>query len=164
MSNDAASTQAGEPLAVQIAELIKVARERGFDDAARALDTRFDETLRPPVPVKLDAPTFDRDGYPTDETLTAIRFWPHTDFAALCEFARAAWHYPDYITMKDGVLTAATGGWSGNESVISALRQNRVFWGLCWRESVRGGRHVFELPESMRKPPVAGGPPAAVVK
>ncbi len=47
---------------------------------------------------------------------------------------------------EEGVLCKlATGGWSHNEEVISALYANHVFWGMCWVKSERGGYYEFEV-------------------
>jgi len=93
-------------------------------------------------------PTFDADGYPTDETLDAITSWDAAhDSRGLVEFVAEAWHWPDYFIIDGFHVEAHTGGWSGNESLISALQDNTVFWLFCWSESRRGGHFVFELPD-----------------
>lgn len=104
----------------------------------------------------IDEPTLDDDGYPSEQTLEAIKKWEYNDdtkFVDLLEYVNKVWHWTDYMQMRetqnsfgDDVYeyTCVTGGWSGNEDLISALEQNFMFWALCWRESHRGGRHVFE--------------------
>lgn len=92
-------------------------------------------------------PTFDAHGYPTDETLAIIENWPHDDWAALMEFVSKSWHYPEYARKNGREWSLATGGWSGNESIIYALGRNFVFWRTCWVRSERGGHYVFEVPE-----------------
>ena len=48
------------------------------------------------------------------------------------------------ITMENKVVyELITGGWSENEEIVMALQENYLFWGLCWQESVRGGRYEF---------------------
>lgn len=110
----------------------------------------------------MDSPTFTPDGYPTDETLQAIREWPHTDFRGLILFAKEAFEggrscgwfenrtgkaeiaFCDYE--DDGNWwCCATGGWSGCESVIAALQDNAFFWFCCWRASLRGGYFEFHV-------------------
>lgn len=105
-------------------------------------------------------PTFDRDGYPTDETLTTIEQWPATDPAGCLQYVRAAWNWPDHVTeqLKPGEhliiqppkntrhLRFVTGGWSGNESLLGALEANRIITMLTWRLSTRGGVHIYEVP------------------
>lgn len=111
-------------------------------------------------------PTFDSDGYPTEETLKAISEWPASDAAGCLRFVQKAWNWPDYVNEqlsldeslviypgisslrpKDAKhLRFATGGWSGNESLIAALNQNAVVRMLTWRMSVRGGLHIYEVP------------------
>ena len=39
----------------------------------------------------------------------------------------------------------STGGWSGNEAIIQAIQENRIFWSMCWQESRRGGHYKFDL-------------------
>ena len=42
-------------------------------------------------------------------------------------------------------LELHTYGWSGNEDIIQALKENRIFWSMCWEESRRGGHYKFRL-------------------
>lgn len=81
-------------------------------------------------------PTFDAFGYPTEETLERIRTWPTPTFAdmhAAMDFAGRAWRSPEYwerTVERVGALrpqivyTFSTGGWSGNESIVSAIEAN----------------------------------------
>ena len=92
-------------------------------------------------------PEFDRYGYPTDRTLRAIAQWPSEDFKGLMDFVESAWKYPDYWVQHGQEICASTGGWSGNESLIEALSENRVFWLMCWMQSRRGGHYIFVLPK-----------------
>ena len=85
------------------------------------------------------------DGYPTDEELKRIAEWLHDDWAALLEYVRERWTYQDRWTVEGDKLFVSTGGWSGNEDLIRALQQNRVFWAICWEQSRRGGHHIFDL-------------------
>jgi hypothetical protein len=93
-------------------------------------------------------PTFDRDGYPTEETLEAIRKWDCDDPAgkiALLRFVQKAWSYPLYFTKIAEEWHVSTGGWSGNEDLIRAMRKNFVFWSLTWVQERRGGHYIFEV-------------------
>ena len=104
-------------------------------------------------------PTFDKDGYPTDDTLDRVRTWPMdspSDMGVLLGFVQIAWTYPDYFTpakrrtrlWKGAELRrlwrVSTGGWSGNESLINAMQGNLMFWSLAWVSSRRGGHYEFE--------------------
>ena len=103
-----------------------------MDDGARSV---------PPTP------QFDVDGYPTKDTLDEIRGWNPSYPAGCLEFCREAWRWSeDYWWQEGGQVHAATGGWSGNESIIAALRENYVLWSLVWVSSHRGGKYVFEIP------------------
>jgi hypothetical protein len=102
-------------------------------------------------------PTFDGDGYPTEETLDAIAAWDWHDFPALMEYVAAAWKWdmlknepskiePALNGEDDGFYwCGATGGWSGNEDLVAALGRNDMFMALCWSASVRGGYHEFHV-------------------
>jgi hypothetical protein len=96
-----------------------------------------------------DEPTFDADGYPTQETEETITHWPLFDgYHSLLAYVARAWKYPDYFSNEGNDYRISTGGWSGNEELISALRQNVAFWAICWQSSARGGHYVFTVPAS----------------
>lgn len=96
--------------------------------------------------MKAPPPTFDADGYPTDESLDALSKWPTIDVVGWLCYARSMLSptYSRYTELPDRI-EIATGGWSGNESVIQAMRQH-IFWSILWRSSHRGGLHVFDIP------------------
>ena len=92
----------------------------------------------------------DNDGYPTEETLEKIKSWPHTDgWEELLEFVKENWYYPEYFNKftyeKTILYHISTGGWSGNEDILSALKSNHLFWMFCWLSSKRGGHYEFEV-------------------
>jgi len=98
------------------------------------------------------------DGYPTDAALQRLR--EMDDVSGALDFAADLWVYPDaathqlrpeeatvvHATEGDRHLRLATGGWSGNDDVISALRANKHVWLLTWQLSARGGLHIFQYP------------------
>jgi hypothetical protein len=97
----------------------------------------------------MNEPTFDRSGYPTDETLEVIRKWDYNDFKGLMKYCQECWRYDDYFSTDDNITYEVhTGGWSGNESVISAMMGNIMFWSMCWVQSRRGGHYIFEVNQS----------------
>ena len=119
-----------------------------------------DAAYRPSDPHTI--PTFDRDGYPSDETLDRIERWPVTqqlDGVRTClDFVVKAWdtrygsvHRTLMVTEQaflapdanETFIRFATGGWSGNESLIHALRRNGIVHGLTWVMSRRGGLHIY---------------------
>ena len=57
---------------------------------------------------------------------------------------KSIWHYPDYFVDngKDG-FELHTGGWSGNESIISELEETS-FWIMFWQRTERGGHYYFD--------------------
>ena len=102
----------------------------------------------------MTSPSFDSDGYPTEDTLQTIAIWDHAHgLPEWLDYCRDSWHPDGKVTPKlvrefgnpVNCLSFVTGGWSGNESVISAMQQNTVLWSLTWYSSKRGGLHMFEV-------------------
>ena len=100
----------------------------------------------------------DSDGYPTDEALDIIREWTfQMSDRDLFEFIKSIWWMPDWgwkeceaIDERTGEKSycyyISTGGWSGNESIIQAMQENKwMFWHMHWVQSRRGGHYIFEL-------------------
>lgn len=102
-------------------------------------------------------PTFDKHGYPTEETIQAIQSWEikdlEKDSEALLEFVRAAWHYEDSArNTRPGVWVFSTGGWSGNEMLLQALYKNRVWSILTWHSiKLSGGFLVVAVTEKAQR-------------
>ena len=98
----------------------------------------------------------DQDGYPTDVELAEIRDYDvlHNPVSGLVALLYATWHWgihDDWVTARGKHLYLATGGWSGNESIIGALKQNRLFWSMCWHKSMTGGAYWFHLEDAPNK-------------
>ena len=105
----------------------------------------------------------DKDGYPTKKELRAFRQWrcPSTNASwgsphVIIEHLQAIWWNPDWgfklcrgrdTLFKRWVirLELHTGGWSGNEDIITELGTT-WFWLLFWQKSTRGGHYSFEIP------------------
>lgn len=90
----------------------------------------------------------DSSGYPDEQELRTIREWPEMDLPGLMEFICERWKYAEQgsFIVREGVYHLSTLGWSGNEEIIGALQQNRIFWSLCWQVARRGGHYEFILP------------------
>jgi len=86
--------------------------------------------------------------YPTDEELDKIEKWPQDDLPNLIEYVRVRWTYDDYFQENEKEYRMITGGWSGNEDLIMALKENFAFWHLYWYSTTRGGLYVFKKPEN----------------
>lgn len=101
--------------------------------------------------------TFDADGYPTDAFLsdiekhssTSVKGW--RDFMSVIE---GAWAYRDWGWHTEGIhegddagrirYKISTAGWSGNESLIAAMKNNKnFFWTQFWESHRRGGHYTF---------------------
>ena len=110
----------------------------------------------------LTEPTFDKDGYPTEETLERIKTWPidvMNDAHAAMEFVGQAWKWPDWGWEVDPDFrdpdfldrpvrryVFSTGGWSGNESLVNAIEANwmlQMLGAWSWR---RGGHYEYRFP------------------
>lgn len=100
----------------------------------------------------------DDDGYPTDTALDIIREWTfQMNQKELFEFIKSIWWMPDWgwkecevidevTNEKSYAYYISTGGWSGNESIIQAMQENKwMFWTLTWQQSRRGGHYIFQL-------------------
>jgi hypothetical protein len=83
------------------------------------------------------------DGYPEEEELKTIREWPAEDFYGLISYLENRWRWPEYIAISGNTAETHTGGWSGHEEMLGALRENHLWWTKYWYSSVRGGHYVF---------------------
>jgi len=82
-----------------------------------------------------------------ESELDQIMRWPIDDYGALITFIEPYFNQHGRLRYsEDGLVNIATGGWSGVEEVVSALRANHIFWATCWVSSHRGGLFVFRLP------------------
>lgn len=96
----------------------------------------------------------DGDGYPTEEALLRIARFDTTegDIEKFLDLVQAVWSYPDRFCRSKNkkTLYLSTGGWSGNESVIKAMKQN-FFWFIAHSKWQRGGHYWFDLKPYMLK-------------
>lgn len=93
-------------------------------------------------------PTFDKRGYPTEETLEVIQSWGMRDIEGLVRFIAEAWdkNYGSVEETYPGVWTFATGGWSGNEDIIFVLTANKGYCFLSWQTiGLAGGLFIFAV-------------------
>ena len=93
----------------------------------------------------------DSGQYPSDEALEFIEKFDCAKYGclSLTEFIEQVWWASDWGYNLKGKrkkkLQLSTGGWSGNEDIIRALKNNFVFWSMCWVETKRGGHYTFEI-------------------
>jgi hypothetical protein len=129
-----------------LADFDKLVKERG------RIDMLPDA---PPISTVPDDSAFLADnGYPSDAELERIKNWPvgsYNSYEDLFEYISDRW-WPDGDPgpRDNGRYRFATGGWSGNEDLISALEGNGAAWILAWQESRRGGLHIFQIPEHLK--------------
>jgi len=103
----------------------------------------------------------DDNQYPTEDELEKIARWDAFTRAgqiAWFVFIKSCWWAEDWgwreraargaaETAGPRIYEIATGGWSGNESIISAMQQNHVLWMFTWELSRRGGHYLFRVRE-----------------
>jgi hypothetical protein len=85
--------------------------------------------------------------YPSELELTFIKEFDiiKKPITELLDFVYSIWEYDDWGFKKTPhAFELHTGGWSGNEDIISALKQNFLFWSLYWEHSSRGGHYYFD--------------------
>ena len=92
--------------------------------------------------------------YPTDEELDKVTNYDFKEgYEGLVEFVRSIWWLPDWGFVLKGKhvkrLELHTGGWSGNEDIMSALKGNWMFWSCTWQKTLRGGHFYFKIPKAM---------------
>jgi len=92
------------------------------------------------------------DVYPHPYCLYLISNWKiqkFEDCKVLLDFVKQEWKWKNYFSFeekeKEYIYSVHTGGWSGNEGLISALKENHIFWTLCWYSSTRGGHYEFRV-------------------
>jgi len=90
--------------------------------------------------------------YPSEEALEFVKNFDVKKFGclALAEFIENIWWNPEFgFSITDGekkkTLRLSTGGWSGNEEIICVMKENVIFWSICWVLTRRGGHYEFEI-------------------
>lgn len=119
----------------------RVNRLRGDVGVLRDLIDRFEQ--------RFGFEDDENEGFTADD-LKRIAEWPHDDFQGLVAFVEDIWWMPEWGFLKDDMpggfsLELHTGGWSGNEQIVEALKRNRMFWAMCWVKSERGGHYWFKI-------------------
>ena len=103
----------------------------------------------------------DEDNYPTERTLAMISNWSYMGgyegYKKMMEIIRSIWAYCDcgywkqYISVDKlsgdeyTYYQISTAGWSGNESIVAAMHENKLFMANCWEQSRRGGHYLFRI-------------------
>jgi hypothetical protein len=90
--------------------------------------------------------------YPKHNEIQTIAEWDYGNFSGLMDYVKEKWEYAEdgYWQQEDDTYYLSTAGWSGNEDIVQALKENYMFWSLCWERSERGGRYKFVLPSNFK--------------
>ena len=92
------------------------------------------------------------DRYPDDEDLEKLKNWniSREGLEGLLILIEELWSLFGWGYKIKGkrvkYLELHTGGWSGNEEIIQALKYNYIFWSSYWQKSIRGGHYYFRIP------------------
>jgi len=127
-----------------------------LSEAIKVLVSAQEEVNRINLKQLKELDVVDEDGYPTDSALEIVELWPWQDPVGWFEFIKTIWWSPewgwkekeedhDWDTGKFvHKYYLSTGGWSGNESIIQAMQNNKLLWSFNWAESRKGGHYIFE--------------------
>lgn len=100
-------------------------------------------------------PVIDIDGYPTDETVEFLSSYKNfTDVKEAMDFALKALEKLPYATIKkeNNYIYIATGGWSGCEDILRAMKSNLYFSHLLIATLSGGGYYYVDLSKKNSKP------------
>lgn len=130
-------------------------REEMKDEAARIAKEAYDKWQSL---MQCDGDDLDEDGYPTELACDRIKYWHWSDIRGWFKYIEGLWHLHSFgwsedahakHEWKDGETVhrynISTAGWSGNETLISAMEENWMLWGITWVQSRRGGHYIFEI-------------------
>lgn len=92
----------------------------------------------------------------TKKDLQQLSGWDVFDAHNLIKRIKEMWVNQSYIKESWGIdrvwhknpvliFELHTGGWSGNEEIIKALQDNKLFWLMWWQKTERGGHYTFEI-------------------
>lgn len=106
-----------------------------------------------------DLPLLDEDGYPTEYALLKVQKWPWADTKGWFDFIKSIWNMPSWgwhqvecnLGSPKIKYSISTAGWSGNESIITAMQKNNMLWWYTWYSSRRGGHYEFEINDEKEK-------------
>lgn len=83
-------------------------------------------------------------GYPTEAFLEQVKEADATNFHEFMALIKTQWEFANWGWRQDGdIYRLSTGGWSGNEDIISAMQDNQMFWLMYWTRTSRGGHYIF---------------------
>lgn len=101
----------------------------------------------------------DSEGYPEQHELNKIEQWDCNDVFSLLDYIKVRWNYADSGGFKTEWgndmqtspvlhLELHTIGGSGNEDIIEALLNNKMFNMMWYAKWERGGHYYFEIAPS----------------
>lgn len=95
--------------------------------------------------------------YPNSTELEKISKWrlmclSIDNFEKFLSYLETIWNNCDSYEFeyKGNKIELHTGGWSGCEDIINALKKTE-FWFLFWQKSIRGGHYYFTINKKLFK-------------
>jgi hypothetical protein len=82
------------------------------------------------------------DGYPEEHELVALSMMG-VDWETTVDYLKRLWRWDNYIFVNQDEMSLSTGGWSGHEEIIEALKKS-TWWKMYWYSSRRGGHYIFK--------------------
>jgi hypothetical protein len=128
---------------------------QAYEDAKIAVDKKISENKIRVASLLEEGDFLDDHGYPTDNALEIVEKWHWDDIKGWFEFIHGIWHLAswgwDEMESIDELTNdrkwcyyISTAGWSGNESIIHAMKRNNWLWAITWVQSRRGGHYIFQ--------------------
>jgi hypothetical protein len=114
-----------------------------------ALGTGVARSMERNEPIKqLGEAIVDINSYSEKHELDLIRNWDR-GWEYLFDYIKDRWRYADsgyWEEPEPRMYKISTGRSNGNEEIVGAMKQHRIFWLVCWYSSKRGGHYEFRVP------------------
>lgn len=90
--------------------------------------------------------------YPSKAALRRLKHWRDGDPLGWLQFAHSIWQIWGWDDEpKVGCFVyVSTGGWSGNEDIIAAMRSNSILWSRTWEGHRTGGHYTFWVRRTLK--------------
>lgn len=126
------------------------------NDDVRITEENFDE-LMSFCGVRVYHGSILSEGYPAVEVENYMQTLTHKDWKQIIYILAYVFIFSGYGTGWVGTpdrdsnkieVTLVTGGWSGNEDILSTAKESEFFWNFYYTRWESGGLHSFEFPKN----------------
>ncbi len=147
------------------ARAIGMRMQKIIDELEKPIEAPVEKESIPTIKVFNPIPKVlhDQDGYPTQEALDYLQNWwlgyhdgkwiqgefselNKSNIIALIKFTNRLWHFDDWgfvLDVRAKKLELHTGGWSGNEEVMTYFKDT-AFAQFYWKMTRAGGHYYYE--------------------